>query len=156
MAVSEASVVIACPVGEAWGYITNAANLPVWEPAVVDAAKITEGPAAVGTKWRGTNRVLGLGWKWVGEMTQVDVNKTTEFRSTTGKLGFVATTRFEELDGGTRFTYRLESASGLGEMFGKGVAEKLVGRLLEPIVAAVYRRELRASLDHLADVLAVG
>jgi hypothetical protein len=39
-------------------------------------------------------------------------------------------------------------------MLGKGPAVKIIGRLLEPVVAAVYRREMRASLDHLADVLA--
>ena len=63
MAVTEASVVISRPLREVWGYITDAGNLSVWEPAVVEATQITDGPVAVGTQWRGTFRLLGIGWK---------------------------------------------------------------------------------------------
>ena len=118
MPVSEASVVIARPVAEAWDYIINADRLAVWEPAVVEAEQITQGPVTVGTQWRGRSSLLGVRFSWVGEFTEVEVNKGTAFKSIESKLAFHNTTRFEEVEGGTRFTYRLESESGLGGIFG--------------------------------------
>ena len=154
MAVTEASVVISLPVREVWGYITDAANLSVWELAVVDATQITDGPMAVGRQWRGTSRLLGIGWKWVGEFTRCDVNKTTAFKSVQGKLAFSNTTCFDEVGDGTRFTYRMESEPGLGQMFGKTLGGRIFGRLAEPIVAAVYRRAVRSRVQNLANVFA--
>lgn len=154
MAVTEASVVISRPVPEVWGYITDAANLSVWEPAVVEATQITDGPVAVGTKWRGASRLLGIGWKWVGEFTRCDVNKTTAFKSVQGKLAFSNTTHFDEVGDGTRFTYRMESEPRLGQMFGNTLGSRIFGRLAEPIVAAVYRRAVRSRVQNLANVLA--
>ena len=154
MAVTEASVLIARPVKEVWKYLISAGNLSEWEPAVVEATQLTDGPVAVGTQWRGTSRLLGVGWTWVGEFTQCDVNKGTAFKSVQGKLAFSNTTRFEEAQGDTRFTYRMESEPGLGAMFGTGLG-RIAGKLAEPIVAMVYGRALRARLDRLSDTLSL-
>ncbi|HME48085.1 SRPBCC family protein [Mycobacterium sp.] len=147
MPASEASVVIARPVAEAWDYIISADRLAVWEPAVVEAEQITQGPVAVGTRWSGKSSLLGVKFSWVGEFTEVDVNKGTAFRSIESKLVFSNATRFEEAEGGTRFTYRMESESGLGGIFGK---------LADPLVNMAYGRALRASLENLADILSAG
>ena len=61
-----------------------------------------------------------------------------------GKIGVTATTRLEEVDGGTLFTYRVDTESGLGGVFGK---------LADPLVTKAYSRMMRASLDNLADLL---
>jgi ligand-binding SRPBCC domain-containing protein len=147
MPVSEASVVIARPPAEVWDYTICADHLAVWEPAVVEAEQITEGPLAVGTRWSGKSSLLGVKFSWIGEFTEVDVNKGTAFKSIDSKVAFSNTSRFEEVEGGTRFTYRLESESGLGGIFGK---------LADPLVNMAYGRALRASLENLADILSAG
>ena len=144
MPVLEASVRIARPVGEVWEYVTNAENLPVWVPVLHEVTQITDGPVGVGTRWQGTMRFLGIGFTGLVEFTQCELNNATEFKSVESKFGFSCTTTFEEVDSGTRFTYRTETASGFDGIFGK---------LTRPIVSNASRRALRASLQNLASVL---
>jgi uncharacterized membrane protein len=140
----EASVVIPRPVGDVWEYLTKAENLPVWASVVDKATQITDGPVAVGTQWRGAIGLVGIGFTWLVEITQCELNKAAEFTSVESKLAFTGTITFEEVDGGTRFTYRVESETGFGG---------LLGKLTGPIAAKASRRALRASLENLADVL---
>ncbi len=78
------------------------------------------------------------------EFTEYEPQKLISGKSVDGKVDFTNTSKLEETDGGTRFTYRLETESGLGGIFGK---------LADPIVSAAYSRVVRASLDNLADLL---
>ena len=142
----EASVVIPRPVVEVWEYLTKAENLPVWASVVDKATQITDGPVAVGTQWRGAIGLVGIGFAWLVEITHSELNKAAEFTSVESKLPFTGTITFEEVDGGTRLTYRVESETGFGRLFGK---------LTGPIAAKASRRALRASLENLADVLSV-
>ncbi len=144
MPVLEASVLIARPVGEVWEYVTNAENLPVWVPVLHEVMQITDGPVGVGTRWRGTMRFLGIGFSGLVEFTHCELNNAAELKSIGSRFGFVCTTTFEELGGGTRFTYRTETTSGFDRKFGK---------LTRPIVSNASRRALRASLQNLASVL---
>ncbi len=81
---------------------------------------------------------------WSGSMSTP--LKVATSKSVESKVGFTATTRLEEIDGGTLFTYRVDSESGLGGIFGK---------LADPIVAKAYSRTVQASLDNLADLLTI-
>jgi len=146
MPLLEASVLIARPVGEVWEYVTSAENLPVWVPVLHEVTKITDGPVGVGTQWQGTMRFLGIGFTAIVEFVQCEINKVIEFKSVESKFKFSCTTTFEEVDCGTRFTYRTETASGFDGIFGK---------LARPIVSNASRRTLRASLKSLAHVLSV-
>ena len=124
MPLLEASVLIARPVGEVWEYVNNAENLPVWVPVLHEVTQITDGcrdngPVGVGTRWQGTMRFLGIGFTGLVEFTKCELNNATEFKSVESKFGFSCTTTFEEVDGGTRFTYRTETASGFDGIFGK-------------------------------------
>ncbi|AQA25915.1 polyketide cyclase / dehydrase and lipid transport family protein [Rhodococcus sp. MTM3W5.2] len=60
-------------------------------------------------------------------------------------IDFTTTMRLEEVDGGTRFTYRTDTETGLGGVFGK---------LADLFVTKAAERSQRASLDNLADLLA--
>ena len=73
-----------------------------------EVTQITDGPVGVGTRWQGTMRFLGIGFTGLVEFTQCELNKATEFKSVESKFGFSCTTTFEEVDSGTRFTYRTE------------------------------------------------
>lgn len=144
MPVTEESVVISRPVSEVWDFLTEARNWPSWETSILECEQITDGEIGVGTRWRGVNRLLGKRVDWVTEFTEYEPQKLISGKSVDGKVGFTNTSKLEETDGGTRFTYRLETESGLGGIFGK---------LADPIVSAAYSRVVRASLDNLADLL---
>ena len=64
------------------------------------------------------------------------------FRS--GKITFTATNVFEASPGGTKFTYRIDAASGLGGVF---------GRLADPLIVRAQARTVRANLETLAELL---
>ncbi|RZL83584.1 MAG: hypothetical protein EOP32_06975 [Rhodococcus sp. (in: high G+C Gram-positive bacteria)] len=144
MPVVEQSVVIARPASDVWSFLVAAENWPSWEASNVECEQITDGELGVGTRWRGVNRILGKRFDWVTEFVEYEPAKVATSKSVEGKIGFTATTKIEEVDGGTLFTYRVDSESGLGGVFGK---------LTDPIVAKAYSRTVRASLDNLADLL---
>ncbi|MDV7240686.1 MULTISPECIES: SRPBCC family protein [Rhodococcus] len=144
MPVTEQSVVIARPPSEVWNYLTVAENWPSWESSIVECEQLTDGDPGVGTRWRGATRILGKRFEWVSEFVEYQPAKAGVSKSVEGQIGFTASTRLEEVDGGTLFTYRVDSDSGLGGIFGK---------LADPIVNKAYSRTVRASLDNLADLL---
>jgi uncharacterized protein YndB with AHSA1/START domain len=142
----EASVLIARPVDQVWEYLTKAENLSVWVPVLDRVTQMTDGPVRVGTRWQGTMRFLGIAFTALVEFTQCEVNRAAELKSVDSKFGFSCSATFEDVDGGTRFTYRTDSTTGFGRVF---------GRLTRPIVSTASRRTLRASLENLACVLSV-
>ncbi|MFC7450677.1 SRPBCC family protein [Rhodococcus daqingensis] len=144
MPVLEQSVLIARPVSEVWDYLANPANWPSWESSMIECTQVTDGPIGLGTRWQGVTRVLGRRIDWVAEFTEVDAPKATAAKSLESTVKFTTTTRLEEVDGGTRFTYRTDTETGLGGVFGK---------LADPIVTKAADRSRRASLDNLADLL---
>ena len=144
MPVVEQSVVISRPASEVWDFITTPENWPTWESSIVECDQVTDNPIGVGTRWHGVTRILGKRFDWMTEFTEYQPAKVGTSKSVEGKFGFTATTKLEEVDGGTLFTYRVDSESGLGGVFGK---------LADPLVTKAYSRMMRASLDNLADLL---
>lgn len=147
MPVVEQSVVIARPASEVWDFLLVAENWPSWDASIIECTQTTEGDPGVGTKWSGVGRILGKRFDWVSEFTEYRPPLATESKAVEGKIGFTVRTTLEEVDGGTLFTYRNDSDSGLGGVFGK---------LADPLVTKAYSRTVRASLDNLADLLATG
>ena len=147
MALLEASVLIARPVGDVWHYVTTAENLPVWVPVLHEVRQVTDGPVSEGTRWKGTMRLLGIGFSALVEFTRCEPTDVAELKSVESRLRFCCTVTFEESDDGTtRFTYRTDSASGFDGLFGKFAG---------PIVSTASKRALRASLINLARALSV-
>ncbi|MGW0021274.1 SRPBCC family protein [Rhodococcus sp. NPDC003382] len=144
MPTTEESVVISRPVSEVWDFLMNPHNWPSWDSSNLECEQITDGGVGVGTRWRGANRILGKRFDWENEFTEYEPHKRAVTKSVGGKLNFATISKFEETDGGTRFTYRTESESGLGGIFGK---------LADPLVNTAYSRMVRANLDNLADLL---
>lgn len=147
MPVVEESVVIARPPEEVFDYLAKADNLPVWDSSIVQAEQVGAGPVGVGTRWRGASKILGRRFEWTTELTEFDRPRRSSSRSVEGKLQFTVTIRLEPADGGTRFTYRVDAASGLGGVF---------GRLADPFVERAQARTVRANLETLAELLAKG
>jgi uncharacterized membrane protein len=145
MPTTEESVVIARPIKDVWEYLNVPENWPEWESSMLECKQVGEGPIGVGTRLRGVNRVLGRKVEWVSEFTEYDEPHLFKAKSVESKFGFTNSGKLEETDGGTRFTYRLDSETGLGGIWGK---------IADPIVAKAYSRIVRASLDNLAELLA--
>ncbi|MFG1785137.1 SRPBCC family protein [Rhodococcus oryzae] len=145
MPVLEQSVLIARPASEVWDFLADPANWPSWESSMLEMEQVTDGPLGLGTRWRGVTRVLGKQIDWVAEFTEFDPPKATVSKSVESTIDFTTTMRLEEVDGGTRFTYRTDTETGLGGVFGK---------LADLFVTKAAERSQRASLDNLADLLA--
>jgi uncharacterized membrane protein len=145
MPVVEESVVISRPPEEVFDYLAQANNLPVWDSSIVQAEQVGAGPVGVATRWRGTSKILGRRFEWTTELTEFDRPRHSLSRSVEGKLQFTVTILLEPADGGTRFTYRVDAASGLGGIF---------GRLADPFVERAQARTVRANLETLAELLA--
>ena len=147
MPVVEQSVFIARPSEVVFDYLATADNLPVWDSSIVQAEQVGADPIGVGTRWHGTSKILGRRFEWTTEVTEFDRPRRSSSRSVEGKLQFTVTIRLEPVDGGTRYTYRVDAASGLGGVF---------GRLADPFVERAQARTVRANLETLAELLAKG
>ena len=145
MAVIEESVYIARPGQEVFDFLTKSSNIPVWDSSVVQAEQIGDGPVEVGTRFKGTSKIMGRRFDWVTENTHFDPPTKTVIRSVEGKLDFTISYTLEPQGEGTRLMYRIDAASGLGGVFGK---------LADPFVQKAHTRTVRANLETLADLLA--
>ncbi|TSD46192.1 hypothetical protein FFI94_008465 [Rhodococcus sp. KBS0724] len=140
----EQSVIVSRPVPEVFQYLSTAENWPNWDNSIVESRQITDGPTGVGSRWQGASRILGKRIDWTAEFTEYDAPKRTSAKSVKSPVAFTLTTTCEEVEKGTRVTYRLDSESGLGGVF---------GRMADPLVTKAFGRSQQASLENLADLL---
>jgi uncharacterized membrane protein len=141
----EQSVVISRPVSDVEAWFQDPENHPIWDPSQHGSIQITEGPFGVGTRWRGSSRILGKRVDWTTEVTEYEPNKRVVFTSVDTKPAFTSGSTLEDIAEGTRLTFHLDAESGLGGMFGK---------LTDPIVTRAYSRIIRTGLDNAAELLA--
>ncbi len=145
MAVIEESVFISRPRQEVFDFLSNTENVPVWDSSVVHAEQIGDGPVGVGTRFRGTSKIIGRRFDWVTESTQFDPPVKSVFHAAEGSMVFTISYSLEPQRDGTRLTYRIDADSGLGGLFGK---------LADTFVQKAHTRTVRANLETLADLLA--
>ena len=141
---ASASVDIPHPPAVVWEYCTDPDRFAAFSPNVVEIRALTDGAPVVGSEWEGKNKLLGRTFDWRGEFTRVDVNKATEFRSTRAQFAFTTWTVLSETADGTHYTYRIESESGLGGLFGK---------MADPVVTRAFQKALTAGIDTLPDLI---
>jgi uncharacterized membrane protein len=144
MPVVEEDVFIARPPQDVFDYLLTARNFPVWDSSIMEAEQIDEGPARVGTRFRGVSKVLGRRFEWTTKVTELTPPTLATYQAVEGKLNFTVTNRLRPENAGTRFTYKIEADAGLGGVF---------GRIADPIVERAQRRTVRGSLDTLAELL---
>jgi len=144
MPVFEDSVFIACPLQDVFDFMVESENLAVWDSSVVKAEKVGTGPVGLGTRTRGTSKIMGKHLDWATEATEFAPPTRITYTSVEGQIHFVVTNVLESVEGGTRLTYRVDTGSGLGGVF---------GRLAEPFIEIAQTRTLRANLETLAGLL---
>ncbi|RZU64865.1 carbon monoxide dehydrogenase subunit G [Microterricola gilva] len=140
----EESVFIARPPEEVFDFISTSANIPVWDSSVVAAEQIDDGPLGVGTRTRGTSKIMGRRFDWTVEATEHDPPTRLTSVSVEGRMAFTVTSTVEGVEGGSRFTYRIDAESGLGGVF---------GRMADPFIQKAQARTVRANMESLAELL---
>ncbi len=141
MARMEVSVVIDRPVQEVFAYVTNPANDPRWQSAVLESGFVGEGPAGVGAKVREVRQLMGRRMESVAEVTAYEPNAKIGLRSTSGPVEYEAWYTLEPTDAGTKLT--IVGEADVGGFF----------KLAEGLVARQFEKEMQTALAALKDIL---
>lgn len=141
----EESIYIALPPQEVFNFLSKSENIPVWDSSVVHAETIGDEPVGLGTRAKGTSKIVGKKFDWTTEVGEFQPPGRLVSRSVDGTLEFTVTSILEPEGDGTRLTYRIDAASGLGGVFGK---------LADRFVEKAQARTVRANLETLAEMLA--
>jgi ligand-binding SRPBCC domain-containing protein len=139
----EESVVINRPPEEVFDYVANRENLPEWSAPIQEVRKETQGPLMEeGARYTTVAKFLGRRFETPFEVIVHDLPRRHTDRSTGGPFPQEFTHIFEEVEGGgTRLTEVTDGEPG--GFF----------RLAGPLLEIAGRRQFRADLDTLKDLL---
>ncbi|MDQ4504514.1 SRPBCC family protein [Sinomonas sp. ASV322] len=144
MPIVDESIVIPAPPEAVFDYLDDPANITSFQATVMSAELEGEGPVSVGSRVKGTSKVLGRTFDWSAEVTEHDRPRRWASKTVEGKIPFTLVYTCEAEDEGTRLRYHLEAPAGLGGVF---------GRLADALVNKAYTRQVRADLATLAEIL---
>ena len=144
MPVIDETVLIARPTGEVFDFLMLAENLPRWDSSMLECAQVGSGAVTVGTRYRGTSKILGRRIEWTTEMVEFVPGVRAASQSVEGTLTFTVLYEVSASPAGTTLRYCLAAESGLDGAF---------GRAMEPIVQRAQTKVVRANLDKLASLL---
>ena len=137
----EESVDIKRPAERVFAYTTDAKNWPKWQSTIPGAEQTSPGPVGVGTTFKGTIRMMGLGMKWTARATEYEPNRRFGKAITCGSITNEQHNTYEPADGGTRFTIVYDMKVS-GPM-----------KLLSPMIVGATRKALKETLDNLKRLL---
>jgi uncharacterized protein YndB with AHSA1/START domain len=138
----EETAVIERRVEDVFAFAADPEHDPQWSSAVSKARRTSENSLGLGSRYEQVLRLVGRRVEITFEVTEYDPNRTLEIGRFSGSLRTaVARRTFKSVTGGTRVTLIAEGTSGL------------FLNLLEPLVAAAGRRELRKGLANLKQIL---
>lgn len=137
---AEQTIVIDRPVAEVFAFVSDQRNTPQWQGGLVEVQRLTDGPPGVGTRHVFVRNFLGRRMEGTNEYVAYEPDRLVTFKTTSGPP-LEASYFFEPAGTGTRLTSRVQlHGSGL---FG----------LIEPVVAAGLRREMKAAFPALKALL---
>jgi uncharacterized membrane protein len=139
----EESIVINRPRKELWDYFVEPANFPAWQSNTIEFDTDWDTEPQVGDRVRHVVKLAGRKIRSVREVTEVTQGERISWTTVEGPFSSESTFSFDDADNGVRFTI-LGATPGLKGFFGK---------LGEPVVVGMFRRDLRASLEHLKTLL---
>jgi uncharacterized protein YndB with AHSA1/START domain len=137
----EKSGIIERPIEEVFAYVGDQTNTPQWQAGLVEVRRTTEGPIGVGTKHTFVRTFMGRRMEADNEYIAFEPNRRIAFKTTSGPVRVEASYVFEAVPEGTRVTSTVEmDASGFLS-------------LAEPLIAAGLRREMKAAIPVLKELL---
>ena len=141
MAKFEESVEIKRPADKVFAYTTEAKNWPKWQTFIPEAKQTSAGKIAIGTMFKGTNRMMGRSMKWTAKVTEYKLNSKFGKTITSGSIKIEEQMNFSPKDEDVRFTIVYDMKIG-GFL-----------KLLSPMVVSTMRKETKKSLINLKTIM---
>ena len=103
-----ASLDTARPVGEVFDYLSDFSTTREWDPGVVEAQRLDEGPVAVGSEFRLLAEFLGRTNELTYRIVELEPPATVALRGENATVVSFDRISLEPVGGGTRITYDAE------------------------------------------------
>lgn len=143
MAGFKVSTEIEAPIEKVREFVDQPENELLWQSNAAEREVLTEGPIEKGTRIRLVDRFLGMSMESEWEIVEHHPYYRMD-RTISGPIHMESSWRLEPIEGGTLFTMDIEAPAGLGGIFGK---------LAEPLVLTMARRDFVANLAKLKDLI---
>lgn len=130
-----------------WAVLTDLDHAAQTLSGVTSVQLMTDGPYAVGTRWRETRTMLGRSATeemWVAEC---DPLRRTEVRAESGGAQFVTTFTLEPRDNGTRTELTMRFAADASAVSG---LQSMMMKVLGPLAARATQKALEQDLTDIA------
>jgi len=139
----EVTAQIEAPIEKVWEFVDKPENELLWQSNATERSVLTEGPIEKGTRIHLVDRFLGRRmeseWEIVEHYPYYRLDRTVS-----GPMHLESSWRLEPIENGTVFTMEVEAAEGTRGMFGK---------LADPLVMKMARRDFEANLAKLKDLI---
>ena len=140
----EESVEIKSPVDKVFTQTTDAESWPKWHPVMLEAEQTSPGQVAVGTMFKGINRMMGRKMEWIARTTEYEPYKKWGKDITSGGIVLEEHLLFDPVEESTRLTI-IYNVKVEGSM--KAFSRMVVGS---------QRKETKESLKNLKKILEAG
>jgi len=132
------------PVKDVFAFITNPANMPKWNSAVVSMEQITPGAVGLGTKFKNVGEMMGR--RIEGEMQVVAFEPDAKygFQMNAGPVQINVTLTFKTVGTGTKLS--LNAQGNPGGLF----------KLAEPVMQGRVKSMMEENIARLKSVLEKG
>jgi ligand-binding SRPBCC domain-containing protein len=139
----EESIYIDRPVETVWDYTHDFDKIPLWFSAIEVYELIGDEPMGKGSRIKDVMRFLGRRIESLVEVAEYEEYQHNAFRTIEAPFPLTWEWRYEPDGTGTRLSFRGESEGTAG----------FFGRLADPVVTKLYRREIVAAMGKLKDLL---
>jgi uncharacterized protein YndB with AHSA1/START domain len=136
----EESIIIQRPIEDVFAFMSETANLPLWQTDVLEARHTPEGPVQVGTQLRLVRVMMGRKIEATAAISEYAPPTCYAYQSMTGYF-VTGVNTCEAARGGTKVTTKFDLQTG-------GLFP-----LAEPVVGRSIRRGVQSHLATLKDVL---
>ena len=99
---------IAAPRDEVARYVMDNRNDPIWIGGISESKLLGEPPIAVGSRVRRVASFMGKRIEYVNEVKRLDPGTLLEMRSVKSPFPMIVTYAFEDADGGSRASVRVQ------------------------------------------------
>ncbi|MDH3398737.1 MAG: SRPBCC family protein [Acidimicrobiia bacterium] len=143
MAGFQVSTEIEAPIEMVREFVDKPENELLWQSNAIERQVLTEGPIDKGTRIRLVDRFLGVHMESEWEIVEHHPYYRAD-RTVSGPIHLEASWRLEPVENGTLFAMGMEAPEGAGGFFGK---------LTDPVVLRIARRDFEANLAKLKDLI---
>lgn len=137
------SIVIERPQETVFEFSSDPSNVPRYSPSIVRYEPIDDGPLGKGSRVEGSIKVAGKRIDFEEEIVEFDPPRRFSARTIESPIPFRVTIWSDTVNDGTLLEW-LTEADQFGGFFGK---------LAEPVVVGMCRRELKADLERLKHLI---